>query len=245
MSREGQHSYCTDAEWVGRADCRHCNIRNMMLFSGLPDTAFDRTLRPIDNFVYAPGASLYDEGQPGEAIFSIRRGLVKLLHLSADGSQRILRLLGSGSAVGLELLDGGKQYRHSAVAVSQLDVCRIPVSAIAALEKEFPELTRQERHRLQEHLDRADEWILTMGTGPARQRVAHLLLFLSRYSADPNGDVELLAGEDMAAIVGTSVETVSRIIADLKRRRLLNRVAAHLYRCDTAALEAITRDAGE
>jgi CRP-like cAMP-binding protein len=245
MKREAQHTFCTDAEWTGRADCRHCNIRNMMLFSGLPDAAFDHTLRPIDNFRYAPGTALYDEGQPGDAIYTLRRGLVKLLHFGADGSQRILRLLGSGSAVGLELLDGSERYRHSAVAVNQLDVCRIPVSTIAALEEEFPELTRQERHRLQEHLDRADEWILTMGTGPARQRVAHLLLFLSRHSTDPNGDIELLAGEDMAAIVGTSVETVSRIIADLKRRRLLNRVAVHLYRCDTAALEAITSDAAD
>ncbi len=216
-----------------------------MLFSGLPDTAFNSTLRPIDNFVYAAGTTLYDEGQAGEVIFSIRRGLVKVLHLSADGSQRILRLLGGGSAVGLELLDGGTQYRHSAVAVNQLDVCRIPVSTIAALEKEFPQLSRQARHRLQEHLDRADEWILTMGTGPARQRIAHLLLFLRRYSADPNGDTELLPGEDMAAIVGTSVETVSRIIADLKRRRLLSRVAAHLYRCDRQALEAITREVAD
>jgi CRP-like cAMP-binding protein len=245
MRREAQHSYCTDAEWVGRADCRHCNIRNMMLFSGLPDSAFDKALRPIDNFRYAAGANLYDEGQAGDAIFTIRRGLVKLLHLSADGSPRILRLLGGGSAVGLELLDGSTDYRHSAVAANKVDVCRIPLATIAALEKGFPELIRQERHRLQEHLDRADEWIITMGTGPARQRIAHLLLFLSRYSANSNGDIELLPGEDMAAIVGTSVETVSRIIADLKRRRLLNRVAVHLYRCDTAALEAITRDAAE
>lgn len=242
MKREAQHSYCTDAEWVGRADCKRCKIRNMMLFSGLPDTAFGKTLSPIDNFSYAAGSILYEEGQGGEALFSIRRGLVKLLHLGADGSQRILRLLGSGSVVGLELLDSRKDYHHSAVAVNQLDVCRIPVSTVTALEKEFPELSRQARHRLQEHLDRADEWILTMGTGPARQRVAHLLLFLSRYSADTNGDIELLGGEDMAAIVGTSVETVSRIVADLKRRRLLNRVAAHLYRCDAVALEAITRE---
>ncbi|MGD2073422.1 MAG: Crp/Fnr family transcriptional regulator [Gammaproteobacteria bacterium] len=243
MSREAQHTYCTDAQWVGRSDCRNCNVRNMMLFSSLPDVAFDKVLSPIDNLRYGGGAVLYDEGQPGEVIFTIRRGLVKLLHLSADGSQRILRLLGGGSAVGLELLDGSPIYRHSAVAVNHIDVCRIPVSTIAALEKDFPELAGQERHRLQQHLDQADEWILTMGTGPARQRVAHLLLFLHRYSADANGDIELLPGEDMAAIVGTAVETVSRVIADFKRRRLLHRVAVHLYRCDTAALETVTRDA--
>jgi CRP-like cAMP-binding protein len=245
MKREAQHSYCTDAEWVGRADCKHCSIRSMMLFSGLPDRAFGKTLGPIDNFAYAPGTALYDAQQQGAAIFSIRRGLVKLLHLGPDGSQRILRLLGAGSVAGLELLDGHETYSHSAVAVNRLDVCRIPVSTIAALEKEFPDLSRQSRHRVQEQLDRADEWILTMGTGPARHRIAHLLLFLSRCSADANGDIELLAGEDMAAIVGTSIETVSRIIADLKRRGLLHRVATHLYRCDTVALQSMTRESAD
>jgi CRP-like cAMP-binding protein len=245
IMREVQHTYCTDVEWVGRADCKNCKIRELMLFSGLPDEAFDRTLRPIDNLRYAAGSILYDEAQPGEVIYSIRGGLVKLTHLSADGGQRILRLLGCGSAVGLELLGGADVYRHSAVAVKDIDICRIPVVTIKALEQQFPELAAEERRRLQEHLDRADEWILTLGTGPARQRVAHLLLFLHRYSCDANNDIELLAGDDMAAIVSTSVETVSRIIADMKRRRLLTKVASHLYRCDVEALEAITRQAAE
>jgi CRP/FNR family transcriptional regulator len=243
MTREAQHSYCTDTQWVGRSECRVCNIRSMMLFSGLPDEAFERLLRPIDNMAFPPGAILYEAGTHGDVVYTIRRGLVKMLHVGADGSQRILRLLGAGSAVGLELLDGGDVYRHSAVAANQVDACRIPVVTIEALEHEFPELTRQARQRLQQHLDRTDEWVLTMGSGPARQRLAHLLLFLTRYTADRNGDIELLSGEDMAAVVGTSVETVSRVVADLKRRGLLERVAAHLYRCDTQAIEALANDA--
>lgn len=67
---------------------------------------------------------------------------------------------------------------------------------------------------------------------------------LGDFSTDPNGDITLLGGDDMAAIAGISVETVSRIIAEFKRGDLLCKVAGGLYRCDRAALQAIAREAG-
>jgi len=210
-----------------------------MLFSELPDTAFEHMLHPIDHFIFSPGSLLHEAGRHGESIFSIRRGLVKLINVAPAGVQRIVRLLGPGSSVGLELLDGGEGYRHSVVAVNQVDACRIPVATVKQLQAEYPVLHNQVRERLQEQLDRADAWIVSMGTGPAKERVANLLLMLGEVSGDANGDIEMLGCEDMAAIVGTSTETVSRIIAELKRRRLVYKVAVHLYRLDTEALRVI------
>lgn len=218
----------------------------MMMFSELPDDAFAGRLQPIDRFLFHPSSVLYEAGTKEPYIYSIRRGLVKLLHIAADGTQRIVRLMGPGAAVGLEMLDGADGYRHSAIAVDEVDACRIPLSTIRSLQADYPDLCYQLRDRLQEHLDRADEWIVAMGTGPARVRVIHLLLLMSEFSTDANGDIELLGREDMAAIVGTSVETVSRIIADLKRRRLLVKVTTnHLYRCDSDALRAIVDDGAD
>jgi CRP-like cAMP-binding protein len=243
MNKALRKSYCANKEWLGRADCSKCHIRHLMLFSGLPESAFDDTLLPIDHFVFPNNSVLYEAGSREPYIYSIRRGLVKLLHLAPDGSQRIVRIMGPGAAVGLEMLDGGDGYRHSAVAVNDADVCRIPLATVMALQSEYPQICHQVRERLQEHLDRADEWIIALGTGPARERVVHLLLMMSDLSTDPNGDIQLLGREDMAAIVGTTVETVSRIIADLKRRRLLYKVTAdNLYRCATEALRAIARE---
>ena len=219
--------------------------RRLMLFSELPETAFDDTLKPIDHFVFPPGATLYEIGANDGVIYSIRQGLVKLLHDTEDGTRRIVRMLGPGASVGLELLDGADGYRHTAVTVNRVDTCRIPLATVKTLESRHPALCNQVRLHLQAHLDRADEWIIAMGAGPARERVAHLLLMLRQFSTDPNGDIALLAREDMAAIVGISVETVSRIVAEFKRGRLLYKVTEDLYRCDTQALQAIARAAAE
>ncbi len=239
MTGTKKSTYCTNAEWAGRADCKHCHVRNLMLFSGLPDDAFDHMLQPIDHFIFPPGSLLHEPGRRGEFIFSIRRGLVKLINIAPGGVQRIVRLLGPGSSVGLELLDGEKGYRHSVVAVNEVDACRIPLTTVKHLQTDYAVLHNQVRERLQEQLDRADDWIVSMGTGPAKKRVVSLLLMLGEICSDGNGDIEMLHLDDMAAIVGISVETVSRIIAELKRRRLVYKVANHIYRLETEALSAI------
>jgi len=236
-----KRSYCTDATWVGRSDCAHCGIRDLMLFSGLPGTAFTDDLEPIDHFIFPAGKILYNEGENEGAIFTVRKGMVKLMSLTEQGEQRIVRLVGAKSAIGLELLDADNTCRHTAIATSEADVCRIPVSTIDVLNARFPALCDQIRQRLQDQLNRADEWIINLATGPARKRIANLLLFMLHHSSGKNGVFPMLGGNDMAAIIGTSPETVSRTIADLKRQSVLEKVAPGHYRGNHAALEAMLR----
>jgi len=239
MVKESGKSNCTNAKWLGRADCAHCHIRRLMLFSGLPDSAFDNRLQPINHIIFPPGSTLYEMGHNDGFIYSIRNGLVKLLHFAPDGNRRIVRMLGRGASVGLELLDGADGYRYTAMAVNEVDVCRIPLSTVINLQVEYPELCDQINRHLQNHLDRADEWIIALSAGPARDRVIYLLLMFDELARDTSDGVKLLGRQDMADIVGVSVETVSRIIADLKRNRLLGKVGDNLYRCDRHALQSI------
>lgn len=234
-----KRSYCTDATWVGRSDCVRCGIRDLMLFSGLPDVAFSADLEPVDHFIFPAGTTLYQEGQDEGAVFTIRKGLIKLLALSEAGEQRIVRLVGAKAAIGLEVLDPGNTYRHTAIAAGEADICRIPVSTIDLLNTRFPALCNQIRQRLQDQLDCADEWIVNLSTGPAKKRIANLLLFMMQHSTNRNGVFTMLGGNDMAAIIGASPETVSRNIADLKRQGILEKVAPGHFRGNHAALEAL------
>jgi CRP/FNR family transcriptional regulator, anaerobic regulatory protein len=233
------NSYCTDHEWKGRADCEHCSIRGMMLFSALPQDSFTHLLHPIDNYRYAAGSELYAEGVHGQEAFSIRRGLVKLLCRGPDGSQRIVRLLGKGAVVGLELLDKGVTYHHTAIAAQELDLCAIPMPTLKNLEAHHPELCNKVRQQLQYQVDRADHWIKKLNTGMTRARIAHLLLLLQELGADRNGDIELLSRDDMAAVVGVTKETASRVIADFKRQGLLYKVAVNRFRVEVERLREL------
>jgi len=240
MERELETTVCTNVEWVGRAHCDKCHIRRLMLFSDLPDSAFKQLLQPIDHFLHAPGSVIYEAGTRKDFVYSIRRGVVKLVHIAHDGSYRIVRLLSSGAAIGLELLDGADGYRHAAIAVNQVDLCRIPVPTIRLLESKHPELYEHVGIQIQEQLDLADQWIIALGAGTAKQRVARLLLVLNKFFADKNNDFLMLSGEDMAAMIGIAAETVSRVIAEFKRQKILHKTKGKLYKCDVPALQRFT-----
>ena len=244
MTTQLKRSYCTDATWLGRSDCQHCSIRHLMLFSGLPDAAFEDHLAPVDHFIFPAGSTLFREGDNDAAVFSIRKGIVKMLSLTSDGHQRIVRLDGPGMSAGLELLESGECYRHTAVAVTEIDTCRIPIAAIEKLEAEFPEVCHQVRQRLQMQLDRADEWIVELGTGPARKRIAYLMLMMMEYSTEPDQAITLLSGSDIGAIIGASPETVSRIMAEMKRNGILKKSTNGMYLGDSPALETMREEAG-
>jgi len=241
MGNESGQPFCTNAKWLGRAHCDKCHIRQLMLFSELPDSAFDHLLHPIDHFIYPTGSVLYEAGTHKAFIYSIRRGIVKLEHITEDGSSRIVRLLGNGAAIGLELLDGAKSYHYTAIAVSPVDLCKIPVSTMKQLESDHPRLCLHVGQQLQNQLDIADQWIIALSTGAARQRVAQLVLLLEKFFSEDNGAFVLLNREDMAAMTGIAVETVSRMIAEFKRQKILYRFKDNFYMCNVAALQEICR----
>jgi CRP-like cAMP-binding protein len=241
MTKELGKTYCTNVEWLGRAHCGRCHIRKLMLFSELPESAFDVLLQPIDHFLYPPNSVLYEINNHKRFIYSIRRGLVKLVHVTPEGAYRIVRLLGPGAVIGLELLDGADSYHHTAIAINQVDLCRIPVPTIRQLENDYHSLCKHVGQQLQDQLDLADQWIVALGTGPAKQRVAQLILVLHDFYADKNDAFILLNREDMAAMIGIAIETVSRMVAEFKRQNILYKTDENLYMCDVAALQEITR----
>lgn len=241
MTTTSARAICTNPEWLGRAHCEKCHIRKLMLFSGLPDSTFDNLLQPIDHFLYAPGTVVYEVNTHKKFIYSIRRGLVKLVHDGHDGVSRIVRLLGPGAVIGIELLDGSESYHHTAITLNQVDLCKIPAATVKQLETRHPQLCGQIRKQIQSQLDLADQWICALGTGSAKQRVAQLLLVLNESYADKDGAFILLNRDDMAAIIGIAFETVSRMIAEFKRQKILYKTTDNLYKCDVDELQKITR----
>lgn len=240
MAEKSINTYCTNAEWLGRAHCDSCLVRHLMLFSELPDEAFTNLLQPIDHYLHSAGSVIYETDTEQKYVYSIRRGMVKLVHLTPGGKYTIVRLLGPGAVIGLEILNGSASYQHSAVAMGQVDLCRIPVSTITQLENQYPSLCTRVQKQIQRQLDLADEWIIALDSGTAKQRVAQLLLVLNEFFTDKNGAFVLLSREDMAAMTGIAVETVSRMIAEFKRQDILCRTKENLFVCNISALKKIT-----
>ncbi len=219
-TRKKSRTLCTDPEWLGRADCRHCGIRHMMLFSEFQGSDFDHILEPIDNLRYAENSLLYNQGDDDNKVYSIRSGFIKLVQSQRDGSLRIVRLLGPGAIFGIEaLLD--MPYRHTVIALAELDVCRIYTATLKHLEKEKPRLNEKVMAHWEQHLAFADRWISELSSGSVRSRTLKLLSFLAELNGDGSDTIRFFGYEDMASMIGSSREAFSRIVAELKNEGVL------------------------
>jgi CRP-like cAMP-binding protein len=214
----------TESAWRGTSDCRNCGIRDMVLFADLNEQDFNLIHAPIDDLVYQSGHSLYDESDKAIGVFTLRKGLVKLVRVTTDGRERVVRVLFPGDVVGLEALATG-HFDSQAVALSEVSVCRIPLDVIHQLGANSPRLHRKLMEKWQSALKQADDWLAELNFGSARQRVLHFIHKMHEVADD--GTATLFGRDDMGAMMDLKLETVSREVTALVRAGVMEPLDKH------------------
>lgn len=203
-----------------RVDCAQCRIRDELFFARLNVEPARELLKPIRAATLDRGEVIYRQGESGGALFSLRRGLVRLSLLDSEGVEHTVRLLGKGALIGLESTLP-QPYRHTAAAVSDVDVCRIPAETLAKLAAAQPTLHADLMAQWQNQLDIADASLVAHSTGAVRDRVMHYLKDLDALCRHSGVRLWLPPNRDCASMVSSTVESVSRIMADMKRSGVL------------------------
>ncbi len=203
-----------DSAWKGTSDCRNCGIRDMVLFADLNEQDFGEIHTPIDDMVFAADARIYTGGEQALGVFTLRKGMVKLVRATADGRERIVRVLRPGDVLGLEALANAR-YDSEAIALVESSMCRIPLSVLHHLSANSPRLHKRLMQKWQQALKDADDWLADLNFGSARQRVAALALKMR--DPDQPQSTTFFARDDMGAMLDIKLETVSREISGLVR----------------------------
>ena len=86
----------TDSAWRGASDCRSCSIRSAALFGDLDEQDFRLLHAPIDDLLFPQESTIYHEGGPSQGVLTLHSGLIKLVHVTSGGCQRIVRVLQPG-----------------------------------------------------------------------------------------------------------------------------------------------------
>lgn len=206
--------------------------------------ALDDLLAPqaaVADLAFEAGAPLYHAGDSGHSVHLVRQGAIKLLRIDAAGNQRIVRVLRSGDIAGLEGLHGGA-CRHTAVAMTRAEICRLPIGQLHRFILRHPGLPMRLLEKAQAALEEADAWLadLVSGAVPGRVRLARLLL---RLRMDAGDRIHRLSLVDFGAILGLTPETVSRVLAEFMDEGVLVKVgkgmASRHFCGDIAALARV------
>ena len=221
--------------WRGTSDCLSCGVREMVLFADLTPEDFEHIHAPIDDMEFKAGDTLQSTGDTAPSVMTLRAGIVKLVRVTIDGRQRIVRVLRTGDVIGQEAIVGGR-YENDAVALTDVKVCRIPIAVIQNLIENTPRLHQRLMEKWHRSLQDADDWLADLNFGSARQRVAGLVRKM-RASGDASV-VTLFSREDMGAMLDLKLETVSRTVNAFVREGMLEPLdkSGRIYRIVDADL---------
>ncbi|HXE91697.1 MAG TPA: Crp/Fnr family transcriptional regulator [Terriglobales bacterium] len=222
--------------------CLTCELREKRLFCNLSPTAV-RDLEAIRSTAsYPAGAVLYVEGQNPRGVFILCQGRAKLTASSAEGKTLILKIVEPGEVLGLSSTVSGKPYEATVELLEPTQVNFIRRDEFLNFLRRHGDAALRVAQQLSQNYHTAYQEIRTLGLSQsASEKLARLLL---EWSANDNSGRGLklkltLTHEEIAQMIGTSRETVTRAFADLRKRRFIEVRGATVTIRDRTALESL------
>jgi CRP/FNR family transcriptional regulator, cyclic AMP receptor protein len=224
--------------------CLTCKIRAERLFCDLPTAAL-QAFESIEYVTaYPKGAVLFVECEAPRGIFVLRKGRVKLSICASDGRILILKIAEPGEVLGLSASVSGKAYQLTAETVDFCHLNFVKREDFMNFLKDHSEACFRVAEQLSEKYNVACHEVRSLGLShSAAEKLARLLMEWSTLNGEgqkrePTVKL-LLTHEEIAQMIGTSRETVTRLFADLKKRQILQTTGSTVVIRNKAALRSL------
>jgi len=205
-------------------------LAKIALFGGLAPGTLGRVAGIAVSRRYPGGATIFAEGAPGAGFHVVVEGRVKIFKLSPDGKEQILHVWGHGEPFGEVAALEGRPYPAHAMALEDTSTAYISRAGLLELVRESPDFALELLGELAGRLRRFAQMVESLSLREVPGRLSAYLLLLDE-RLGRTGQVELdLAKGQLANLLGTSPETLSRILARLAREGMLEAAGRHGYR---------------
>ena len=201
-------------------------------------------VRNLDS-LHSRGSVLFAEGEPARGVYILRTGRASVAISSSEGRVAILRLVQSGDVLGLNAVLRNSTYEVTVKIlaasrvnfISRTELMELMENSDTAALAVIKLLSRE----LEQLTDRARSLLLPQ---TARARLAQLLLQLSKEGPEGRSRAidKVFTHEEVAQMICTSRETVSRLLASLGRRGIIRITSDSILIRDRADLEEIARE---
>jgi CRP/FNR family transcriptional regulator, cyclic AMP receptor protein len=221
--------------------CLTCKLRADRIFCDLPADALQALETIKCAAAYPQGAVLFVEGQRPRGIFVLCKGSVKLSINSPNGRTMIMELAELGEVLGLSATISGKPYEVTAETMGPCQVNFVKRDDFLRFLIDHVQACFNVAEQLSEKYHDAFNEVRSLGLfHSAHEKLAHFLLEWSSKNGE-SGKLEprlklQLTQEEIANLIGTSRETVTRLLADLKKHQIVQSKGSTLVIRNMAAL---------
>lgn len=225
--------------------CLSCPLQRSSFFCALPEQAKRDLAALSHSAVYPAQAVLTVEGQSPRGIFIVCSGQVKVSNTSRDGKSITIRIAHPGEVIGLSAVLSGAPYATTSETLMPTQVRYVAADAFTRLAHKHGEIALQVTRTLSTELYDACQEIRTLALARScASRLASLLLsWCPSGGADrKNTELRIKSGfthEQMAEMIGTSRETVTRVLSEFKRDQILQVDGSTLVVRNLSALESL------
>jgi len=223
-------------------------LLSIPLFAHLSSRERSRIARELVETHYRKGEFIFREGDPARCFHVLKEGTVKCTKTSPEGKQVMLKVLMPGDLFCCDaaVLNGGC-HPGSAQPMGDVSVLSLSKEAYYRLLRRNPDMALRVIEYLGNRLQEAQETAKVLALNPAEQRLAALLVKLASQTGFRDGnEVHLsvrLTRQDLADMVGVTVETATRIMSRFKREALVSGTAKSLVLRDLARLQQLAASA--
>ncbi len=222
-------------------NCIACPMLKERVFCNLPRAALAGLDAISSAATYPKGAVLFVEGQEPRGVFILCNGRVKLFGGSAAGKAIIFRIAEAGEIIGLPSTLSGKPFELTAEALEPTQANFIRREDFLAFLREHGETALRVAEMLSNIYYATCQEVRYLGLSrTAEEKLARFLLDLKPEQGSEAGQKRLvltLTHEEIANMIGSSRETVSRVLAGFKRKRLIEVRGSTLIVKNLAALQ--------
>jgi CRP/FNR family cyclic AMP-dependent transcriptional regulator len=211
-------------------------LATVPLFNGLDRTELEKFAEVTREKSYPKGSVILFEDDPGDSLFVVREGRVKVVLIGEDGREVILGVLGVGEYFGeLSLIDDRPRSAH-VIAMEDSNLLVLRREDFRKRVESSPSVAWSLLTELSRRLWRADDKIGGLVLLDVPGRIARLLLDLAEESGT-NAIEKTLTHQTIAQMIGASRETVSRAMKDFQDAGWITVERRRIALADRAALE--------
>ena len=212
------------------------------ILEGLPSKEFRLLKQDMERLEFPKGRLIYKEGNFSKGAYILRKGKIKIYQTNKEGKEQLVYIYRKGEIMGYRPLLCEESHPVSASALEDCVISFIPKKYFLDALSASPILSRRLLTNLSHEFTVWVNKISIFAQQPVKERIAISLLILNeKYrNAEKKGPVTInLSREDIANYVGTTVETLVRILRHFKDEKIIETKGRKIIILNPIQLEKI------